>query len=353
MTPEDWQTFQAQRNADSSQPPSAAVPPPAPPAGQTAAPPPKPKKGLGWPMAFLLLGLAMIGGCCYSFERLATAMVSPFMMKSVVSSGKAGVGVLVVENEIVGSVWATNIINNFKNDDKIKSVVVRVNSPGGAVAPCQEIYNSLKALGKPVVISMGSVAASGGLYIAAAGDHIMANPGTITGSIGVIMQSVEASEVMEKIGLKSQTIKSGQFKDMGSPFREMRPDERAVLETMVMDVYEQFLADLGKGRPAMDPALLRKLADGRIYTGAEAQKLGLVDELGGFEEALMKAAQMGGLPTDKRPDIRLEDGRKAWWDLVMENKMGININVPPALTPGFSLKYIYQPDLSLSQASGS
>ncbi len=350
MTPEDWQAYQAQRtdSAQPSAPGGQAFSPPN--AGRRPASPPPPKKtkgAMGWPMAFLLLGLAMIGGCCYSFGRLADSVASHFELKG---SSKATVGVLVVENEILGSVWATDVINKFKEDDNIKSVVVRINSPGGAVAPCQEIYNSLKTLGKPVVVSMGSVAASGGLYIAAAGDHIMANPGTITGSIGVIMQSVEVSGTMEKLGLKSQTIKSGQFKDMGSPFREMRSDERALLEAMVLDVYEQFLADLVKGRPAMDPGELRKLADGRIYNGSEAHKLGLVDELGGFEEALKKAAQLGGLPPDKRPDLRIEDGRKPWWDMVMQSKLGggLNISVPPAFTPGLSLKYIYQPELGLS-----
>ena len=333
MKPEDWQAYQAQRTGDA--PKSAA---PTPPPYQVRPAAKSPRSGMGWPLAILLLGLAMVGGCCYSFAKLADS-ISPF---EAASSGPS-IGVLVMEDEIFGSIWATDVIHKFKNDKNIRAVVIRVNSPGGAVAPCQEIYKAVKGLNKPVVISMGSVAASGGLYVAAAGDVIMANPGTITGSIGVIMQSVEVSGTMEKIGLKSQTIKSGEFKDIGSPFREMRDDEREILQKMVLDVYEQFVADLAAGRPSMNEADLRRLADGRIYSGAEAQKLGLVDELGGFEDAVMRAAKLGGLPSGKRPDLVIEDGRKPWWESVMNSKL--NISVPPAFQPGFSLKYIYQPEM--------
>lgn len=336
MKPEDWQAYQAQRAGDQPKPAAPASPP-----YQVKPAAAKPtRRGMGWPMAILLLGLAMVGGCCYSFSRLVEN-ISPF---EVTSSGPS-VGVLVMENEIFGSIWATDAVNKFKDDKNIRAVVIRVNSPGGAVAPCQEIYKAVKGLKKPVVVSMGSVAASGGLYVAAAGDVIMANPGTITGSIGVIMQSVEASGTMEKVGLKSQTIKSGEFKDMGSPFREMRDSERQILQKMVLDVYEQFVADLAAGRPNMNETELRRLADGRIYSGAEAQKLGLVDELGGFEDAIMRAARLGGLPADKRPDLVIEDGRQSWWQAVMSSKLNLGINIPPALQPGFSLKYIYQPEM--------
>ncbi|MDR1043941.1 MAG: signal peptide peptidase SppA [Candidatus Adiutrix sp.] len=342
MNPPDWQAYQAQRGAAPQQPA-----PPGPPSygpGDQGRPK-KQRHGLGWPMAMLLLGLAVIGGCCYSFGRLTDSIKLP--LDSGRASGPA-VGVLVMEDEIYGSIWATDVINKFKEDDKIKAVVIRINSPGGAVAPCQEIYQAVKSLNKPVVVSMGSVAASGGLYVAAAGDLIMANPGTITGSIGVIMQSIEVSGTMEKVGLRSLTIKSGQFKDIGSPFREMRADERALLEAMVQDVYEQFLADLTAGRNKVNPDELRRLADGRIYSGAEAQKLGLVDELGGFEEAVMRAAKMGGLPAGKRPDLVVEDGRKPWWEVVMYSLYEggqASLKLPPAFQPGFTLKYMYQPDL--------
>ncbi|MDR0882332.1 MAG: signal peptide peptidase SppA [Candidatus Adiutrix sp.] len=341
MKPEDWQAYQTRRFGEAPQP--------APGGASNTTPPPyavtsRTGRGgrLSWPWVILILGLTAIAGCYQSIASLAGSMDAPFKEAS-----QPSVGVLVMENEIFGSIWATEALNKFAKDDNIKSVVIRINSPGGAVAPCQEIYKAVKALKKPVVVSMGSVAASGGLYVAAAGDVIMANPGTITGSIGVIMQSVEVSGTMEKIGLSAQTIKSGEFKDIGSPFRGMRDNERQLLQKMVSEVYEQFLADLTAGRSKMDPAELRRLADGRIYNGAEAHQLGLVDELGGFEDALLRAAQLGHLPTpDQRPELIIEDGRKPWWESVMQSRLGsgLDISLPPALTPGFSLKYIYQPD---------
>ncbi len=352
MKPEDWQAYQAQRGEAPRTAGPSTLPPHLPP--HPAAPPPRRggRGGLGWPTALLLLGLAVIGGCCYSVGKMVDSVAGSMVSKA----SQPSVGVLVMENEIVGSIWVTETLNKFKEDPNIKSLVIRINSPGGAVAPCQEIYKAVKAFNKPVVVSMGSVAASGGLYVAAAGDVVMANPGTITGSIGVIMQSVEVSGTMDKLGLKAMTIKSGEFKDIGSPFREMRPDERALLQNMVSEVYEQFLADLTEGRKAKGAKAedIRGLADGRIYSGSEAVKLGLVDELGGFEDAVMRAAKMGKIRIDKRPELVIEDGRKPWWDTMMRSQAspGLTIEVPPALTPGFSLKYLYQPDLS-SGSGGS
>jgi len=350
MKSEDWQAYQAQRTGETPPKPSASS---SPYAGAPASPgqPRRAKGGMGWPMALLLLGLAMVGGCCYSFGRFVDSTFTPFAL----SPSKASVGVLVMENEISGSIWATEVLEKFRKDDNIKSLVIRINSPGGAVAPCQEIYQAVKSFNKPVIISMGSVAASGGLYVAAAGDVIMANPGTITGSIGVIMQSVEISGTMDKIGLRAMTIKSGEFKDMGSPFREMRDSERELLQGMVLDVYEQFVADLAAGRDKLSIEEIRKVADGRIFNGSEAHKLGLVDELGGFEDAIRLAAKRGGLSADKRPDLVIEDGRKPWWESVMSSKMeqGVSLSLPPALQPGFSLKYIYQPNLGGTEPQGS
>jgi len=294
---------------------------------------------MGWPMAVLLLGLGLVGGCVYTFGRLADSVdLKP------ARASEPSVGVLVLEEEIFGSIWVTEALSHFQNDDNIRGVVLRINSPGGAVAPCQEIYRAVKALKKPVVASMGSVAASGGLYVAAGGDLIMANPGTVTGSIGVILQTVEISEVMDKVGVKSRTIKSGPYKDMGSPFREMLDAEKNLLQDMVGEVYEQFLEDLAAGRPKLKPEEVRRLADGRIFSGAEAKRLGLVDELGGFEEAARRAAALGGLSLkpDERPRLSIMDGRPGWWDMLRGR---LELSLPPALKPGFSLKYIYQPNI--------
>ena len=319
MKPEDWQAYQNQRLEEA------------------AVRPVKKSGAMNWPLAVLLLGLGLIGGCVYTLGRLTDSMDF-----KTTRASEPSVGVLVLEEEILGSIWATEALDHFQNDDHIKGVVLRINSPGGAVAPCQEIYQAVKALKKPVVVSMGSVAASGGLYVAAGGDLIMANPGTVTGSIGVILQTVEFSEAMDKVGVKSRTIKSGPFKDLGSPFREMRPEEEGLLEAMVGEVYEQFLADLAAGRPKLKPEEVRGLADGRIFSGAEAHRLGLVDELGGFEEAAKRAAAMGGLALepDERPKLSIWDGRPGWWDLLRGR---LDLPLPQGLKPGFSLKYIYQP----------
>lgn len=347
MRTEEWQAFQAQRAGDTS-PNRSGASSPYPPAGASSPPPRRGRSPMSWPMVILILGLGMIGGCCYSFSKFVDSTFD-------FSISKPSVGVLVMEDEIYGSIWVTEALNKFKEDDNIKAVVIRVNSPGGAVAPCQEIYNAIKSLDKFVVISMGSVAASGGLYVASAGNHIMASPGTITGSIGVIMQSVEASGTMDKIGLKALTIKSGEFKDMGSPFREMRESERRLLQGMVMDVYEQFVNDLAAGRENLSVEQVRAMADGRIFNGSEALKLGLIDELGGFEDAVSLAAKRGGLSPIKRPNLVIEDGSRHWWEGVLFSSFnrGLNINLPPALKPGFSLKYIYQPDMGASDLTAN
>jgi len=317
MTPEDWRTYQNQ-------------------AGREGPPAPRPKRGaMNWPMAMLLMVLAAIGGCVYTFGHLIEAL--DFRPGN---ASEPSVGVLALEEEIVGSLWATTALDQFQDDDNIKAVVLRINSPGGAVAPCQEIHRAVRALTKPVVVSMGSVAASGGLYVAAGGDLIMANPGTVTGSIGVILQSLEVAEALDKVGLKSQTIKSGPFKDIGSPFREMRPEEKGLLQALVEEVYGQFLEDLAAGRPRLTPEEVRRLADGRIFSGAEAARLGLVDELGGFEDAARRAAALGGLKLSpgERPKLHMVDGRLGWWEMLRGR-----LDLPSALKPGFSLKYIYQP----------
>ncbi len=339
MKQEDWDSYQAQEPApDAAQPQSSTHPRAHSPYYQV--PPQAKSSRLSWPMAFLLLGLAIIGGICYAFTHVFESLLV------AADTSEPSVGVLVLENEILGSVWTTTTLDEFQKDDNIKSVVVRINSPGGSVAPCQEIYHALRSFNKPVVISMGSVAASGGLYVAAGGDLVLANPGTITGSIGVIMQSIEVAETFEKVGLKSVTIKSGPYKDLGSPFRAMKEEERQILDSMVMEVYEQFVDDLIAGRSKMDAAVLRKIADGRIFSGAEALELGLIDELGGFEDALRRAAKMGGLDDSERPTLIIEDGREPWWQVAMSSKAGnLQLELPPTLKPGFSLKYIYQPSL--------
>ena len=331
MKPEDWRAYQQNQVRAGAEEAGAAA------RGPARAPARKKHGGMNWPLAFLLLGLSMVGGCVYTFGHMVDSMDLKMPRAS-----EPSVGVLVLEEEIAGSIWVTEALSHFQKEDNVKAVVLRINSPGGAVAPCQEIYQAVKNVKKPVVASLGSVAASGGLYVASGADLIMANPGTVTGSIGVILQTVEVSGTMEKVGLKSQTIKSGLYKDLGSPFREMRDAEKDLLQNMVSEVYEQFLKDLAAGRPKLSPEEVRRLADGRIFSGAEAQRLGLVDELGGFEEAARRAAAMGGLDLDEgeRPKLSILDGRPGWWGVLRGR-----LELPEALKPGFSFKYIYTPNL--------
>ncbi|MCX7835337.1 MAG: signal peptide peptidase SppA [bacterium] len=207
------------------------------------------------------------------------------------------VGVVEIEGPIRDSKTVIEWIEKLRKDKNIKSVVVRINSPGGAVAPSQEIYSALlrlKKSGKPVVASMSSVAASGGYYIAVAADTIVANPGTITGSIGVILTFPIYDKLADKVGVKVEVIKSGKLKDVGNPFRNLTPDERAYLQASLDDTYEQFTSAVAEQRELPIDSVL-KLADGRIYTGQQAYRVGLVDVLGTFQDAVRIAAKMGGI----------------------------------------------------------
>ncbi|MBX9688888.1 MAG: signal peptide peptidase SppA [Candidatus Obscuribacterales bacterium] len=173
-------------------------------------------------------------------------------------------------------------------DEHVKAVLLRINSPGGTVAMSQEITDAvkeLKAHDKPVIASMGDVTASGGYYIASQADKIFASPGTLTGSIGVIMHLVNLSEIEKKIGISPVTIKSGQFKDIGTMDRAPTKEEVSLLNDIIMDSYDQFVTAVSEGRK-MDKEAVKKLADGRIYSGRQALKVKLIDELGGYEEAL-------------------------------------------------------------------
>ena len=216
--------------------------------------------------------------------------------------GRSGdrVGVVEIEGVISESRQTMEDIIRFKEDASIKGVILRINSPGGSVGPTQEIYREVAKLKgkKKVFVSMGTVCASGGYYIAAAGEKVYANPSTITGSIGVIMQSMILEELLKKIGVKSNTIKAGDLKDAGTPFREMTPEERAYLDGIVKNIHEQFIKDVAAGRK-MEFEKVKSLADGRIYTGLQAKELGLVDNIGNFYDTvddIKKALNIKGKP---------------------------------------------------------
>ena len=209
------------------------------------------------------------------------------IIRALVGSPGERIGVVEIEGVIAESRQTMEDIVRFKEDPSIKGVVLRINSPGGSVGPTQEVFREVVKLKekKKVYVSMGSLCASGGYYLAAAGEKVYANPSTITGSIGVIMQSVILEDLLKKIGVKSNTIKAGDLKDAGTPFREMTPEERAYLNEVVKNIHEQFIKDIAAGRK-MDLEKARKLADGRIYTGLQAMDLGLIDSIGNFYDTV-------------------------------------------------------------------
>lgn len=209
--------------------------------------------------------------------------------------GRGGGGLF--EEGLAGSEVLMERIREAKEDPNVKGVILRINSPGGSAAASQEIGDELDALresGKPIVVSMADMAASGGYWLAAKGDKIVANPATITGSIGVIMQMANMEELYEKIGIEPLTIKSGPHKDMGATNRSLTESEEEILQSMVNDIYEQFVEVVVTGRK-MDEAKAREVADGRIFTGRQALELGLVDELGNFYRAQEIAKELTGL----------------------------------------------------------
>jgi protease-4 len=200
-----------------------------------------------------------------------------------------------VEGVIADGKETVDELERYAKDPSVLGIVLRIDSPGGAVVPAQEIYEAVNRLrttyDKKVVVSMGTVAASGGYYIAAASDKIVASPGTLTGSIGVIMEIPNVEGLMKKVGVESIVIKSGSHKDTGSPFRAMKPEERALLQSVLDDVHHQFIEAVAKGR-GLEVVDVTRLADGRVFTGRQAQAAGLVDQLGDLRDAIHAAAEL-------------------------------------------------------------
>ena len=215
------------------------------------------------------------------------------------SPGGDGVAVINVDGIIIDSDPYIKSIRKIRESDSVKAVVVRINSPGGAVATSQEIYEELRSLGEvmPVVASMGTVAASGGYYVACAASTIYANPGTITGSIGVIAQFASYEQLLKWAKLEVEVIKSGKFKDLGSPLRKMSESEKAYLQTLIDSVHSQFKETVSQRRN-LSPDKVAELSDGKIFTGSRAKGLGLVDRIGTLEAAVAEARRLGGLDED-------------------------------------------------------
>jgi protease-4 len=217
--------------------------------------------------------------------------------------GGGNVALVKIDGLLMSSETVVDEVNDYAEDGSIKAIVLRIDSPGGGVVPSQEIYGAIrnaKREGKKVVASMGSVAASGGYYIAAAADKIVANPGTLTGSIGVKMEFANVEKLLEKIGVKGMVVKAGQFKDIGSPYREMTDDERKLLQDVIDDVHSQFIDAVAEGR-GLPKSEIASIADGRIFTGRQALALKLVDRLGDLDDSVQLAGELAGIKG--RPNV--------------------------------------------------
>jgi protease-4 len=241
-------------------------------------------------------------------------LIIGFGMKAVNYGGN--IGVIEIENVITSSKYIVRELKNFGEDPSIKAVLIRVDSPGGGVAASQEIYQQVKKVKahKKVVVSMGAVAASGGYYVSLPADIIVANPGTITGSIGVIMEFPVLKDLLDKIGIEFEVIKSKEHKDIGSPFRKMNITERELLHDVVIDVYNQFVEATVKARSLPEDSVL-KYADGRILTGRQALEVGLIDTLGSFEDAVAIIGELAGI---KSPMLVYPPKRMSFIDFFIE-----------------------------------
>jgi len=254
---------------------------------------------------------------------------------------KDAVAIVTVEGVIEDSRDTVRTLDRLADNKSVRAVVLRVDSPGGGVAPSQEIYDAVLRVHdkKPIVASLGNLAASGGYYIASGCDSIVSNPGTLTGSIGVVMQMANVAELLKKIGLQGVIVKAGKFKDLGSPLREMTDEERKLLEGLLENVHTQFITAVAKGRK-LSADQVRPLADGRVYSGEQALGLKLVDRLGGLRDAVALAAERSGI-TGEPHWIEIQKHQTPWWwrritelvDVAPEGRGGLQFLYPGAWGP--------------------
>lgn len=248
-------------------------------------------------MGFILLGLVFLffwGGVTFFISSVKRPA------KGEIFGAKPGVGVIELKGVITTAEEVIDDLTSFRENANVKAIVLRIDSPGGAVGASQEIFEEVKRTNsvKPVVASMGSIAASGGYYAALGADQIIASAGTLTGSVGVILKFANLKELFDKIGYKSEVVKSGALKDIGSPDRALTQNERDMLQALIDNVHSQFVMAVAESRN-LPEAQVRMMADGRIFSGEQAKEAGLIDQLGNFTDAIMLAAEMGGLDKEK------------------------------------------------------
>jgi len=258
---------------------------------------------------------------------LFLALILFFLLVAILSSVFMGSGGNLSLSDKIAVVPITGVITDaqtiidqlhkFRKNRKVKAIVVRIDSPGGGVGPSQEIYEEIRKIKKvkKVVSSIGSIAASGGYYVACATDKIVANPGAITGSIGVIVEYANFEELLEKIGLKGIVIKSGKYKDIMSPLRDMTAEEKNLIQSVIDDIHSQFVSAVAEERH-LEKAEVEAIADGRIFTGVQAKQLGLIDELGTFRDAVDMTAKMVGIKGE--PELLYPEKKFSFFDYFSE-----------------------------------
>jgi len=283
----------------------------------------------------ILIGLGVIVGLLVFFFSALF-----FIGRSTGRPGRFAFGdkiaIVEVRGVITQSSGIIEEIQQYVDDEGVKAIILRIDSPGGGVGPSQEIHREILKIRskKKVVTSMGSVAASGGYYVACASDLIVANPGTITGSIGVVMEFTNIEELFKKIGIKGVVVKSGEHKDIGSPFREMTPEERKILQGVIDNVHQQFVKAVADGRK-LDHSKVAQIADGRILTGEQAKELGLVDQIGNLQDAIDTTAKMVGI--EGKPNILYPKRRISLWDLLIRESVSAILQI--LNEKGFELNY--------------
>jgi protease-4 len=245
-----------------------------------------------------------------------TLIALSFLGKDKLVAGRDKVGVVEIKGVLTDSKTILKQLDRFQDEANIKAIVVRIDSPGGMVGPAQEILREIEKIKgkKKIVASLGTVAASGGYYIACGADLIMCNKGTATGSIGVVMQFTNFQTLTKKVGLDFFTLKSGRYKDVGSPFRPMTPEEKEYLQHLLDNIYQQFLSDVSRNRK-IPLEKMKTLAEGKVYTGEEAKQVGLVDEFGNVQDAIEKAGRLGGIKGKVEAVYPPKEGF-SWWRLL-------------------------------------
>lgn len=285
------------------------------------------------PVLIVLLTAAVLGGIFFVVLFLTSSLSSRKTSAALSVIGTERVAMVKIEGILISSEHVVEELNDYADDSSVKAIVIRIDSPGGGVVVSQEIYNAVKNAkkeGKKIIVSMGSVAASGGYYVAAAADKIVANPGTLTGSIGVKMEFANLEKLLEKIGVKGMVVKAGEFKDIGSPYRDMTAQEKKLLQDVIDDVHSQFIKAVAEGRN-LPEADVRAIADGRIFTGQQALALKLVDQMGDLADSIRLAGSMAGIKgkpkvVEKRKKIPfleyLKEESATWVADVIQNGIG-------------------------------